>query len=74
MLEKLDIKRRKENCAVRTLLESLSEADRVILEDNLNNPQVAHYALGSALQALGVRIADTTISRHRYGKCSCSRI
>jgi hypothetical protein len=74
MLENLEIKPRKRNCAVRTLMESLSEADQAILTKNLLDKNVPHYALQQALKGVGVKIADSTITRHRTGECSCSRI
>ena len=74
MLENLNIKKRVWTCAVRTLLDSLSEADQQILRDNLVNEQISHNALAKALKQLGLNMADTTIRRHRVGECSCSRI
>ena len=74
MLENLSIKKRVWTCAVRTLLDSLSEADQQILRDNLVNEQISHNALAKALKQLGLSMADTTIRRHRVGECSCSRI
>lgn len=74
MLENMIIHSRSYSCAVRTLLESLSEADQVILRDNLANENIAHYALAQALKSVGIVIADSTVTRHRQGRCSCSRI
>jgi hypothetical protein len=74
MLENLNIKKRVWTCAVRTLLDSLSEADQQILRDNLVNEQISHNALAKALKQLGLNMADTTIRRHRVGECSCSKI
>jgi hypothetical protein len=74
MLENLVIRGRDYKCAVRTLLYSLSEADQEILRDNLVDFNVSPNALSKALLELGVKIADSTISRHRAGECSCSRI
>jgi hypothetical protein len=73
MLENLEIKPRKRNCAVRTLIESLGEADQAILTDNLLNTKVPSYALQKALNGVGVTIADSSITRHRSGECSCLR-
>jgi hypothetical protein len=73
MLENLEIKPRKRNCAVRTLMETLSESDLEILTRVLLDKNVAHYALQQALKGVGVKIADSTITRHRTGECSCLR-
>ena len=74
MLENLEIKGRKRNCAVRTLMESLNESDQAILSSNLLDKSVRHYALQQALKRVGVTIADSSITRHRLAECSCSRI
>jgi hypothetical protein len=74
MLENLTIRGRVWSCAVRTLLDSLSEADQQILRDNLVDPKISHNALAKALNEIGLVMADTTIRRHRVGECSCSRI
>jgi hypothetical protein len=73
MLENLEIKPRKRNCAVRTLMESLSESDLEILTSNLLDRAIPHYALQQALKRVGVTIADSSITRHRTGECSCLR-
>ena len=74
MLENLNIKKRVWSCAMRTLLDSLSEADQQILRDNLVDPTISHNALAKALTNIGINTADTTVRRHRVGECSCSRI
>lgn len=74
MLENLEIKGRKRNCAVRTLMESLGESDQAILLSNLLDKSIPHYALQQALKRVGVTIADSSITRHRVAECSCSRI
>jgi hypothetical protein len=74
MLENLNIKKRVWSCAIRTLLDSLSEADQQILRDNLVDPNISHNALAKALNEIGLVMADTTVRRHRVGECSCSRI
>jgi hypothetical protein len=73
MLENMIIVPRRYPCAVRTLLETLSETDKAILQGNLENPDVASYALTQALKAVGVKIADSSIARHRRATCSCSK-
>jgi hypothetical protein len=74
MLENLNIKKRVWSCAIRSLLDSLSEADQQILRDNLVDPNISHNALAKGLNELGLVMADTTVRRHRVGECSCSRI
>jgi hypothetical protein len=67
MLENLNIKKRVWSCAIRTLLDSLSEADQQILRDNLVDPNISHNALAKALNEIGLvkNMADTTVRRHR---------
>jgi hypothetical protein len=74
MLENLKISKQRYPCAVKTLLDSLSEADQEILRENLCDFSIGHKTLEKALNEVGITIADTTLSRHRQGRCSCSRI
>jgi hypothetical protein len=77
MLETLKdaLQKRKYPCAVKTFYNSLNELDQDILMSVLSNPSVSHSSLEKALKAqAGVTLADTTIARHRQGRCSCSRI
>ena len=62
-------------CATRSFYDSLSEADQEILMDLLTDSNVSHNALSKALrEQAGATLADTSISRHRQGLCSCSKI
>lgn len=69
------IQHRRYNCAVRTFYDTLSEADQEILMDLLTDSSVSHNSLARALrEQANIRLADTTIAKHRNGLCSCSRI
>jgi hypothetical protein len=62
-------------CAVKTFFDTLSEADQEILMSVLADFSISNNSLSKALkEQAGVPIADTTLSRHRNGLCSCSRI
>lgn len=74
MLENLKLPGRHYPCAVRTLYLSLSEADQEILLANIADLSIGHKTLEKALKAVGVRISDTAIARHRNSYCSCSKI
>jgi hypothetical protein len=77
MLENLKdaLGKRKYPCAIKSFHDSLSEADQEILMSVLSDMSLSHSSIEKALkQQAGVTLADTTISRHRNGRCSCSRI
>jgi hypothetical protein len=74
MLENLKFDKPKKPCAVRTFYMTLSESDQEILMSNLTNPNIAHKALETALNQVGVTLSDTAIAKHRNSACSCSKI
>jgi RNase P/RNase MRP subunit POP5 len=77
MLETLrdSLGKRKYPCAVKTFYDTLSEADQEILMSVLSDYSLSHSSIEKALkEQAGVTLADTTIARHRSGRCSCSRI
>jgi hypothetical protein len=77
MLETLrdSLGKRKYPCAVKTFYDTLSEADQEILMSVLSDYSLSHSSIEKALkEQAGVTLADTTIARHRQGRCSCSRI
>lgn len=73
MLEGLTQTPQRFTCAVRTLLETLSQDDAKILSDAINSDWPAK-GLSSALRARKVVLSDGSISRHRKGLCSCLKI
>jgi hypothetical protein len=63
------------NCKVRTILQSLDDKDRAILEEALANLEAwKTETLAVALTKRGLTINSKTLSRHRLGQCSCSKI
>ena len=59
-------------CKVRTILESLDGKDKDILLNALGDREAwSAIGLGNALSQRGLPIADTSITRHRDGLCSC---
>jgi hypothetical protein len=74
MLENLNTNPSKKPCAVRTLWQSLDEADREILLKNVGDYTLPVKRLEKALREVGVMLSDTAIARHRESHCSCSKI
>ena len=58
-------------CSVRKLEESLDPVDRKALIEALKNPMMSGESISRALKDTGIRIAGTTIQRHRRGDCLC---
>ena len=72
MLEDLAPPVRVMPCAVRTLRDSLDEADRVILMKAMADiDQWPNRTLAEALRQRGVSISEKPIRKHRMGLCSC---
>lgn len=74
MLEDLKPVSKVRTCKVRTLSEELSETDRAIFLDAVNDADTwSINALVVALRDRGLVITRDSIDRHRRGVCSCSR-
>jgi hypothetical protein len=58
-------------CSVRKLEQSLDPADWKALTEALSNPMMSGESISRALKDTGIRIAGTTIQRHRRGDCLC---
>ena len=72
MLEGLTPPVRVMPCAVRTIMDTLSESDQKILRDALANEEAwGNTALSKALTDRGLRISEKPIRKHRGGYCSC---
>ena len=72
ILDNLQPTNRSYSCRLRTILNELETTDQQILEAAIQD--VANWsasALSKALTARGIKIADTSISKHRDGNCSC---
>lgn len=62
-------------CKVRRILESLDKEDRKVLETAIaDRNKWTSYALSRALSVRNIDIKADTLSIHRRGDCSCSKI
>jgi PP-loop superfamily ATP-utilizing enzyme len=75
MLENLEpIKNRVYYCKVDILKDELSEEDYKILTEAVNNKEKWQArTLSRALLERGLKLADTTIGKHRNKECACFR-
>jgi PP-loop superfamily ATP-utilizing enzyme len=75
MLENLEpIKNRVYYCKVDILKDELSEEDYKILIEAVNNKEKWQArTLSRALLERGLKLADTTIGKHRNKECACFR-
>lgn len=74
MLEGLTPPSKNRPCIVSKLLETLSKADKQILEEALTNTQAwSSNALSLALKERGIILGDNSITKHRNKACSCFR-
>ena len=63
------------SCKVRMLLTTLSEQDQAVLGAAVNDEnQWPARTLSNSLKQRGVSLTDLTITKHRRGFCSCSKI
>lgn len=75
MLEDLQPPKKNHPCKVRTILATLDDKDKAIL-----NAAIADHTtwpastLSKELKKRGLVVVDNTITRHRDGTCSCSKI
>jgi len=75
MLEGLEPKKNKVySCKVDLLKASLSEADYKILMEAIDDKDKwQNRTLSRALLERGLKLADTTIGKHRNKECACYR-
>lgn len=75
LLDDLTPPKKNYTCKVRTELAKLDEKDQAVLVAAIADTTLwPAKTLANALQARGIQMIDVTISRHRQGSCSCSRI
>jgi hypothetical protein len=74
MLEGMEPIVRHYPCKIRTILESLSDKDKEILLEALDNPNWTNAALTTALNNRGLKISRYSIDTHTGKRCSCWRI
>jgi len=60
-------------CKVDILQKGLSDSDRKIFLDAIQNPEWKMKPLAAELRSRGLEISDTTIARHRNKQCTCFR-
>lgn len=61
-------------CGIATILNSLPESDRVVLQEALDAPlaQVGHRAIERVLVAEGIRPPTGAVGKHRRKECVCA--
>lgn len=75
MLENLTPPTKNRSCKVRTVLNQLDDKDKEILVAAIADENLwPAKTLCNALQGRGISLLDVSISRHRNGICSCSKI
>jgi len=74
MLENFKITIPKRSCKVRTIWESLDEADKEIFMSHMSDFSIGMKTLERAFKEVGIDLGDTAINAHRKGFCSCSKI
>ena len=63
------------NCKVSLVSESLTDADKKILQDAIADANSWPIkTLSKALKAKGVEISDTPLTNHRAKTCACFRM
>lgn len=74
LLDDLSLESKVAPCKVRTLAESMEEADRTTFIEAVMDPRWPAKRLEAELRKRGVKISDTPISAHRAKACSCWKI
>jgi hypothetical protein len=57
-------------CTVCTLLKELQAKESQALQLRLDNKNISHMSISQVLKSNGYSISDSTIGRHRRGRCS----
>lgn len=73
MLEGLTPPVRVHSCKVRTIAESLSDQDRGVLMEAVDNEAWSFKTLSNELAKRGITLTDSGIARHRRRQCACFR-
>jgi len=74
MLENMNPTSRQYSCKMRTIIESLNDADRKILVEALESPLWNNSALTTALNERGLKVSRYSVDSHTRKQCSCWRI
>jgi len=71
-LEKLQFARSsRRSCLVKTILESLDSADKLALENALNNLNFSGAQISRILKENNIVIGSSTVNKHRKKDCCC---
>ena len=73
MLENLTPTTRQYPCKMKTIIDSLSEADAKILVEALESPLWNNSALTTALNGRGLKVSRYSVDSHTGKQCSCWR-
>jgi hypothetical protein len=73
MLENLTPTTRQYPCKIRSILESLNEADFKTLVNALESPLWNNSALTTALNERGLKVSRYSLDAHTGKRCSCWR-
>jgi hypothetical protein len=73
MLEDLTPPVREHTCKVRTIAKGLSDTDRGIFLEAVDNPVWGFKTLSNELSKRGIVLTDSGIAKHRRLQCSCFR-
>jgi hypothetical protein len=73
MLENMNPTSRQYPCKMRTIIESLKDADRKILVEALESPLWNNSALTTALNERGLKVSRYSVDSHTRKQCSCWR-
>jgi hypothetical protein len=73
MLENMKPTNRQYSCKMKSILASLSEADRKILAEALESPLWNNSALTTALNERGLKVSRYSVDSHTRKQCSCWR-
>lgn len=59
-------------CSVATLLASLDDNDRAVLESVLADLSIGHATIERTLAAKNMKVGTGTVGKHRRGDCRCA--
>ena len=62
------------SCRVRSIADSLDEADKKIFMAALADPRWSNRALATAMNDRGFELGVSSIQKHKSRGCSCSKI
>jgi|DEB0MinimDraft_6_1074348.scaffolds.fasta_scaffold26642_5 hypothetical protein len=75
MLENLDQHRPPPKCKIKRIRDDMDDADQKRLDDAMEDQiSWSDYHLFKALVAVGVKVSESTVKRHRQKTCSCWKI